>query len=88
MLYAPAINVSCVRLLVAYACEQGLSLYHSDIDQAFLRADLSETVFIRMPPGCGLLSGKVQNKSLYGLRQASRHGWLSLLRKASFSLGF
>ena len=80
-LYAPAVDVSNVRLLVACACEVDLPIRHFDIDQAFIRADLSETVFIRMTPGCGVLSGKVVqlNKSFYGLRQASRQ-WFGLLR--------
>ena len=47
---------------------------HFDVDQAFVRADLKEDVFMRLPEGCGALSGKIikLNKSLYGLRQASR----------------
>ena len=42
-----------------------------------------------MPPGCGVLSGKVVqlNKSFYGLRQASRQ-WFSFLRKLLLVLGF
>lgn len=81
--------MSSVRLLAAYACEQDLGLYHLDIDQAFIRADLSETVFMRLPPGCGVLSGKVVklNKSLYGLRQASRQ-WFRMLKSILLALGF
>ena len=81
--------MSSDRLLVAYACELNLPIHHFDKDPAFIIADLSETVFIRMPPGCGVLSGKVVqlNKSLYGLRQASRQ-WFSLLRELLLVLGF
>lgn len=88
-LYAPTVDVSSVRLLVAYACEMNLGLYHFDVDQAFVRADLSELVFMRLPQGCGVLSGKVVqlNKSLYGLRQASRQ-WFAMLKKILLRLGF
>ena len=88
-LYSPTVDVSSVRLLVAYACEHDLGIFHFDIDQAFIRADLAETVFVRLPLGCGVLSGKVVqlNKSLYGLRQASRQ-WFSLLKKLLLALGF
>ena len=42
---------------------------HFDVDQAFVQSDLEEDVFLRLPKGCGDLSGKVVrlNKSLYRL---------------------
>lgn len=88
-LYAPTVDVSSVRLLAAYACVMNLCLFHFDITQAFVRAELSETVFIRLPPGCGVLSGKVVQliKSLYGLRQASRQ-WFGMLKKILLALKF
>ncbi|CAB1105338.1 unnamed protein product [Ectocarpus sp. CCAP 1310/34] len=39
------------------ACEQNLSLLHFDIKQAFVQSDLDEDVFMRLPEGCGRLSG-------------------------------
>ena len=57
-LYAPTVASSSVRLLDALACELDLELCHFDIDQAFVRADLVEDV-MRLPEGCGSLSGKV-----------------------------
>ena len=72
--FAPTVSSSCVRLLSAIACECDLDLCHFDVDQAFVQSDLEEDVFLRLPKGCGDLSGKVVrlNKSLYGLKQASR----------------
>ena len=69
--------------------ELDLELCHFDIDQAFVRADLAEDVYMRLPEGCGSLSGKVVklSKSLYGLRQASRQ-WYALLKKCLLALGF
>ena len=62
---------------------------HFDVDQAFVRADLKEDVFMRLPEGCGALSGKIVklNKSLYGLRQASRR-WCAMLNKCLLFLRF
>ena len=62
---------------------------HFDVDQAFVRADLKEDVFMRLPEGCGVLSGKIVklNKSLHGLKQASRQ-WYAMLKKCLLVLGF
>lgn len=88
-LYAPTVSVSCVRLLAALACELGWSLSHFDIEQAFTRGNLEEVVNMRLPQGCGALSGAVVRlkKSLYGLRQASRQ-WYKMLKECLLSLGF
>ncbi|CAB1111699.1 unnamed protein product [Ectocarpus sp. CCAP 1310/34] len=88
-LYAPTVASYSVRMLAALACELDLELCHFDIDQAFVRAPLKEDNFMRLPDGCGALSGKIVqlNKSLYGLRQASRE-WYALLKKCLLALGF
>ena len=80
---------SCVRLLRAIACECDLDLCHFDVDQAFVQFDLEEDVFLRLPKGCGDLSGKVVrlNKRLYGLKQASRT-WHAHLTTCLKRLGF
>ena len=72
--FAPTESSSCVRLLSAIACEYDLDRRHFDVDQAFVQSDFEEDVFLRLPKGCGDLSGKVVwlNKSLHGLKQASR----------------
>ncbi|CAB1098582.1 unnamed protein product [Ectocarpus sp. CCAP 1310/34] len=71
------------------ACEQYFSLRHFDIKQAFVQSDLDEFVFMRLPEGCGRLSGMIVklNKSLYGLKQASRQ-WHSHLVRCLICLGF
>ena len=65
---------SCVRLLSENACECDKDICHFDVDQAFVQSDFEEDGFLRLPKGCGDLSGKVVrlNKRLYGLKQASR----------------
>ena len=87
--FAPTVSSSCVRLLSAIACECFLDLCHFDVDQAFVQSDLEEDVFLRLPKGCGDLSGKVVwlNKSLYGLKQVSRT-WHAPLTTCLKRLGF
>ena len=72
--FSPTANAASMRLLVALACKYSLELFHWDIEQAFVQSELDHEVFMKLPPGCGSMSGKVVrlNKSLYGLKQASR----------------
>ena len=72
--FSPTANAVSKRLLAALACKYNLELLHWDIEQAFLQSELDHEVFMKLPPGCGSMSGKVVrlNKSLYGLKQASR----------------
>ena len=69
-------------MLAALACELDLDLCHFDAEQAFVQSHLDEVVYIRLPPGCGALSGKVVrlHRSLYGLNQASRTWHYHLVR--------
>ena len=65
-------SIMSIRLLAALACELDLDLCHFDAEHAFVQSDLDEVVYIRLPPVCGALSGKVVRlrRSLYGLKQA------------------
>ena len=60
-----------------------------DVEQAFVQSKLDEDVFLRLPQGCGSLSGKIMrlNKSLYRLKQASR-SWYAHLTSCLKTLGF
>ena len=44
------------------------------IEQVFVQSDVKEDVYMRLLKGCGRFSGNIVrlNKSLYGLKQASR----------------
>ena len=87
--FVPTVSSSCVPLLGAIACKLDLDLCHFGVDQAFVRSHLDEDVFRRLPKGYGKLSGKVVrvNKSLYGLKQASRT-WHAHLTMCLENLGF
>ena len=67
----------------------GWDFVHLDAEQAFVQSTLQEDVFIRLPKGCGRLTGKVVKlaRSLYGLKQASRM-WHYHLVRGMLSLGF
>ena len=80
---------SCFCLLGAIACELCVDLCHFDAEKAFVQSRLGEDVFMRLPPGCGEMSGKIVRlyRSLYGLKQASR-SWHNHLITHMKSLGF
>ena len=56
--FSPCPSAMSIRLLAALACELDLDLCHFDAEQAFVQSDLDEVVYIRLPPGCGALSGR------------------------------
>ncbi|CAM9728232.1 unnamed protein product [Ascophyllum nodosum] len=87
--FAPTVSSFCVRLLSAIVCELDLDVCHFDVEQAFVQSKLDEDVFLRLPRGCGRLYGKIVrlNKSLYGLKQASR-SWHAHLTTCLKILGF
>ena len=87
--FVPTPAASCFRLLGAIACEFGLDLRPFDAEQTFVLSTLEEDVFMQLPQGCGEMSGKIGrlNRSLYGLKQASR-SWHNHLVTHMNSLGF
>ena len=52
-------RASCFRLLGAVACDLGLDLCRFDAEQVFVLSSLEEVVFMRIPQGCGEMSGMV-----------------------------
>ena len=78
-----------MRLLNAITCELDLDICYFDVEHAFVQSKLDEDVFLRLPKGCGRLSGMIVrlNKSLYVLKQASR-SWHAYLTTCLKTLGF
>lgn len=86
--YAPVVRMTTVRTLLSVAVQRNLHLHQMDVRTAFLNGKLSETVYMRQPPGfergnkvCKL------NKSLYGLKQAPR-SWNERFNSFILKLGF
>ena len=87
--FAPTIWSSCVHLLRAIAYGLDLDVCHFDVEQAFVQSKLSKDMFLCLPKGCDSQSGKIVrlNKSLYGLKQASRL-WHAHFTSCLKTLGF
>ena len=78
--FAPTPSSASVKILAAVANEHGLKIFHLDVAQAFVRAKLDTEIYMKLPGGCGDMSGKIVrlNRSLYGLKQSGRQ-WAGLL---------
>ena len=77
---SPTPAAAPVKMIAAVANEKALPVGHLDVSQAFVQAPLKEEIFIRLPPGCGELSGKIVRlqKCQCGLKQPGRE-WHMLL---------
>ena len=71
-----------VKITAVAANELGLPVFHLHVSQAFVQAPLDEEIHMRLPPGCGKLSGKTVGllKCQYGLKQTGREWHLLLVR--------
>ena len=79
--FAPTPASASIRMLTAFACEHDLDMHHLDAEQAFIQSELDEEIFMRLPPGCGDVSGNavLLDRSFYGLKQVGR-AWNVLLK--------
>lgn len=94
--FAPVAKMTTIRLLLALSAMFDWNLTQMDVTNAFLHGDLSEEVYMAIPPGYShpLLSQPSSHtyvckllKSLYGLRQAPRC-WFQKFASVLLAYGF
>ena len=76
-------------MLLALTARLDLEVHQMDIKSAFLNGELEEEIYMRVPPGHNSPPSIVWklNKTLYGLKQASRK-WYKKLSTKLKSTGF
>ena len=57
--FAPIVSTTSIRLVAAMTLKIEWNLRHLDVDQAFIQSELDTEIFLKLPLGCGRLSGKV-----------------------------
>ena len=77
--FAPVAKMNTVRLLLTLAAHRGWTLQQYDVKNAFLHGDLTEEIYMALPPGYSTLVPSTPasvvcrlRKSLYGLKQSPR----------------
>ncbi|GKD05230.1 ribonuclease H-like domain-containing protein [Tanacetum coccineum] len=87
--FSLVVKMSTVRCMLNVAICNGWDLFQLDINIAFLYGDLSEDIYMNLPPGFDTDKSKVckLNKSLYRLKQAPRQ-WNAKLTQALTEHGF
>lgn len=72
--FSPVVKFDSLRMILAIAAAEDMKLHQFDVKTAFLYGNLEENILMKQPEGCDDGTGRVckLNKSLYGLKQASR----------------
>lgn len=92
--FSPVAKMATVKLLLKISATKKWSLTQLDISNAFLNGDLEEEIFMKIPEGYAERKGVIfpprtvlkLNKSIYGLKQASRQ-WFKKFSSALLTFG-
>jgi len=90
--FAPVAKLNIVRVLLSLAVNLDWPLQQFDVKNAFLHGELSEEVYMDIPPGCIVPKKHSQKvcklkKSLYGLKQSPR-AWFGRFSEAMIAFGY
>ncbi|CAM9535640.1 unnamed protein product [Sphacelaria rigidula] len=78
--FAATPSMASIKLVVAVVVQEEWPLYHFDVTQAFVQAEIDTDEYMRLPEGCSVLTDVIVKleKSFYGIKQAGRQ-WSRLL---------
>ena len=89
--FSPVVRITSVRLILAIVAYMDLELYQMDVRTAFLNGELEEEIYMDQPLGFETKGQERKvcklNRSIYGLKQASRQ-WNIKFHQAILKDGF
>lgn len=88
--FAPVARQTTFRIMLAIASKQKWIVHHLDVETAFLNGSLSETIYMKQPPGFECDNKELVcrlNKSIYGLKQAAKV-WNDKVHRILIGMGF
>ncbi|BBH01411.1 hypothetical protein Prudu_011666 [Prunus dulcis] len=90
--FAPVAKINTVRVLLSLAANLDWPLQQFDVKNAFLHGDLTEEIYMDLPPGLSDPDIRKQKvcrlkKSLYGLKQSPR-AWFGRFTKSMRAFGY
>nr|CAN83332.1 hypothetical protein VITISV_025235 [Vitis vinifera] len=90
--FAPVAKINTVQVLLSLAANLDWPLQQFDVKNVFLHGELSEEVYMDLPPGCMVSKKQCQKvcklkKSLYGLKQSPR-AWFGRFTKSMRAFGY
>ena len=73
---SPTVALTTTKITLRVAVEPGWSVKQYDVTKAFIRVDMDYDVYMRLPNGYDVLTGKVVllNKAVYGLKTGGGSG--------------